>query len=80
MSQQPLIITEVQQERLSEYVVMPESCDQNFQLWWTSLELTAEVQVRFPHEKHSNACKTSNSAKSEIMNDFFFICGYQLTA
>ena len=34
------------------------------------LDPTTEVQVRFPHEKHGNAGKISNSAESSIMEDF----------
>ena len=72
-SQQLLVImsnSQVEDEQLGKYVVMPNSCDQTFKSWWMTLDLTTEVQVRFPHEKHGNAGKISNSVKSTIMEDF----------
>ncbi len=41
---------------------MPTPCDMSFKSWWMEVDATAEVQVRFPHERHGNAGKTSNSA------------------
>ena len=58
----------VEEQRLGKYVVMP--CDVNFTQWWRSLGSSELVVVRYPHEKHGNACRVSNSAKPSIMNDF----------
>ena len=60
----------VEEERLGEYVVMPAGCDQSFKTWWRSLEKTVLVKVRYPHERHGNAGKMSNSAKTSVRNDF----------
>lgn len=59
----------VEEQRLGKYVVMPVGCDVNFTQWWRSLG-SSELVVRYPHEKHSNACRVSNSTKPSIMNDF----------
>ena len=59
-SQQPLIAmtkSQVQNERVSDYLVMPADCDQSFRSWW--IKLDANVQIRYPHERHSNAEKIS---------------------
>ena len=72
-SQQLLVImskSQLEDERLGKYVVMPNSCDQTFKSWWMMLDPTTEVQVCFPHEKHGHAGKISNSAESSIMEDF----------
>ena len=60
---------EVEEERVSEYVVMPASLDIAFREWWSSLEPTDMVVVRYPHSRHGNAGRTSNSSKgSDFLN------------
>ena len=49
---------------------MPVGCDVNFTQWWRSLGSSELVVVHYPHEKHGNACRVSNSTKPSIMNDF----------
>ena len=60
---------EVATKRLVEFVVMPEGQD-NFKLWWSSLDDTHIVQVRFPHTGHGLARKPSNSSKKSVQDDF----------
>ena len=60
----------VEEQRLGKYVVMPVGCDVNFTQWWRSLG-SSELVIHYPHEKHSNACRVSNSAKPSIMNISF---------
>ena len=61
---------EIEKQRLSAYVVMPEMVDTAFNNWWRSLEPSATIQVRFPYEHHGNAGKTSNSAKTTLREEF----------
>lgn len=61
---------EVEKERLTNYVVMPRGCETSFMVWWRSLESSAKLAVRYPHERHGGAGKTSNSAKSSVLADF----------
>lgn len=56
---------EVEEERLSEYVVMPHDCDLSFLRWWKTLTSADVVNVRYPHSRHGNAGKPSNSAKTD---------------
>ena len=62
--------TEVEQQNLGAYVLMPQGCDQSFMKWWRSLPPTTNVTVRYPHERHGNCGRVSNSAKTSVMNDF----------
>ena len=65
--------TEVEEQRLDQYVVMPTECDQSFPVWWRSLESTTVVSVKYPHKRHGLAGKMSNLAKVDVMKDFFFL-------
>ena len=71
--------SEVEQERLSDYVVMPQDCEINFLVWWRSLNDDDKVTVRYPHERHGNAGKPSHAAKTSVMEDFlqFVDCNSQ---
>ena len=60
----------IEEQRLGQYVVMPSGCTTNFTQWWRSLDSSESVVVRYPYEKHGNACRVSNSAKPSVMNDF----------
>ena len=69
-SQEPLhdmTKAEVEEKRVSEYVVLPASLDI---AWWRSLDSSHTVMVRYPHVRHGNAGRKSNSSKSSVMEDF----------
>ncbi len=72
-SQQPLsqmTKTDVEEKRLAEYVVMPDGTETSFKTWWKTITPSQLVSVRLPHSRHGNAGKTSNSAKTTVMQDF----------
>lgn len=54
---------------LEKFVVLP-SDDINFKSWWRDLDDDEDVEVCYPHEKHGLQGKTSNRAKTNVMNDF----------
>ena len=56
--------------RVSDYVVMPASREICFKAWWLSLQPSDQVTVRYPHARHGNAGKRSNSSKGSVMEDF----------
>jgi len=60
----------VEKRKLGAYVVMPQGCDVSFLRWWRSLSDEAAVVVRYPHERHGNAGKVSNAARTSDMEDF----------
>ena len=62
---------EVEQRRLGEYVVMPEEINEAFLKWWRSIDPLTKVKVRVPPTRHGLAGKTLNSAKTEVLDDFF---------
>ena len=49
---------------------MPENELSFFKIWWRSVSPTSVVSVRFPHSRHGNSGKTSNSAKTKVLDDF----------
>lgn len=57
-------------KRVSEYVIMPDSITTSFSKWWSSLLPEQVVHVRYPHERHGNAGKPSNSAKKTVREEF----------
>ena len=61
---------DVEKERVSQYVVMPSDKEMSFKEWWMSLDASDEVMVRYPHGRHGNAGRTSNSSKTSLMEDF----------
>ena len=61
---------EVEEESVSEYVVMPASLEIAFKEWWVSLEPSHTVMVRYPHAHRGIAGRMSNSCKSSVMQDF----------
>ena len=72
-SQEPLrdmTKSAVEAEHLSDYVVMPESCEMAFKEWWGSLQASNVVSVRYPHARHGNAGRASNSCKTSVMEDY----------
>ena len=73
LSQCPLVEmtkTQVEEQRLGDYIIMPDGVESAFKVWWRSLSGSTTVSVRFPHAKHGNAGKASNSAKKTVMDDF----------
>ena len=58
------------EKHVSEYVILPNTVTTSFSKWWTSVDPETVVQVRFPHERHRNAGKASNSAKTTIRGEF----------
>ena len=53
----------VEDGKIGHYVVMTPGCDIAFGQWWSSLDQSALVVVRYPHERHGLAGRTSNQAK-----------------
>ena len=54
-SQKPIIRMtkeEVEDQRLGEYVIMPDSLDTSFKNWWRAVTPSTTVEVRYPHERH----------------------------
>ena len=49
--------SDVKEQLLGKYVVMPATCNQSFMVWWRSLASEAVVEVRYPHERHGLAGK-----------------------
>ena len=64
--------SEVEEQRLGEYVIMPSDAESSFKVWWRSTDLSATVDVRYPINKHENALKPSNSAKLIVMEEFLY--------
>lgn len=61
---------EVGEKRSSEYIIMPTDVEYSFKRWWRGLGPSVSVEVRYPHGRHGNAGKKSNSAKTSVMEDF----------
>lgn len=61
---------EVSEQKLSQYVIMPEGCDVSFMQWWKSLGNDQTIHVRYPHHHHGLAGKLSNSSKPSAKADF----------
>lgn len=76
------VITESKREvaslKLEKFVVLP-SDDTNFKRWWRYLDDNEDVEVNYPHEKHGLQGKTSNRAKTNVMNDFLTFVDHNST-
>ena len=57
--------SEVEDERLGEWVIMPSGCEMSFMAWWKRLP-----NVRYPHSSHGNSGKVSHAAKKDAKSDF----------
>lgn len=55
---------------MSEHIIMPGAVRISFSKWWQSIDAETVVKVRFPHKRHGNTGKTSNSVKASIRDDF----------
>ena len=62
--------SEVEEKRLGDCVVMPIGLETSFKTWWRSQDASTIVQVRYPHDRHGNAGKVSNAAKSSLREEF----------
>ena len=62
--------SDVEKERVSEYVMMPADKEMVFKEWWMKLDASDFASVRYPHARHGNAGRTSNSSKTSVMEDF----------
>lgn len=61
--------SEVCQQKLQQYVVLPLDAT-SFVEWWKALPEDKDVDVKFPHEQHGLSRKTSNRAKTGVLEDF----------
>ncbi len=61
---------EAEEKRLSQYIIMPTDIETSFTRWWRGLDPSVTVSVWYPHGRHGNAGKKSNSAKTGVMEDF----------
>ena len=48
---------DVEKEKLTAFVLMPEGIEESFKTWWGKIEANHEVDVRYPHDKHGLQCK-----------------------
>lgn len=62
--------SEIEKKGLGAFVLMPLHLDESFNKWWRSEDQSSVMQVRMPHERHGNAGKASNSAKTTVHQDF----------
>ena len=73
-NQQPIVTMtkkKVTEEKLESHVLHPLDIEMTpFTQWWKPLSDEAEVEVRYPHERHGLAGKQSNHAKPSVMKDF----------
>ena len=49
---------------------MPADKKMAFKEWWMKLDASDFLSVRYPHARHGNAGRTSNSSKTSVMEDF----------
>ena len=55
--------SDVNNQKLSAFVLMPDTILMFFNTWWDSLPDDHVVDVRYPHERHGLEGKASNNAK-----------------
>ena len=67
--------SDVEQQTLSQYIVMPKDLELSFKTWWKSLSDASDVQVRYPYEHHGNALRESNSSMRTVRDDFLIFVG-----
>ena len=59
--------SEIERQRLEQYVIVPDGVTAPFKAWWKGLENEDIVTVRYPHERHGLAGKISYHAKTSIL-------------
>ena len=59
-----MLKSEVEERPLGDFGVMPQGVEASFKTWWRGLLPASKVEVRYPHERHGNAGRVSNSAKA----------------
>ena len=72
-SQQPIVEmakSDIEKQGLGAFILMPPHLDISFNKWWRSEDPSTMIQVRVPHERHRNAGKVSNSAKTTVHQNF----------
>lgn len=62
--------SEVEEQRLGQFVIMPAELELSFKKWWSTVEPSDTLDVRYPHQKHGNALKKSHSAKTDKFLEF----------
>ncbi len=65
----PMSKSEVCQQKLEQHVVLP-SDTTSFADWWKALDDDEDVDVKFPHEQHGLVGRTSNRAKTDVLEAF----------
>ena len=60
----------VVEEKVSSFVLVPDSVEVAFKKWWYPLPDDHIMKVRYPHEKHGLTGKVSNSAKTATKQMF----------
>ena len=71
--QQPLtemLKKEVNDQKLSPFVLMPDGLDTAFNKWWSSIPDDHTVTVRYPHARHGLSGHSSNHAKRQAKQAF----------
>ena len=53
---------EVEEQYLSAYVVMPAALEVAFKEWWQAIKSSDIITIRYPHARHGNAGRKSNSS------------------
>lgn len=58
---------EVEDNKLKEYIVMPELVHVSLRQWWATLRQGDAVTVRYPHGRHGLSGKKSNRQDSQLI-------------
>ena len=62
---QELIKSPVEQAKLTNYTLPPQSTDTSFRDWWDGIDEEATVQVKYPYNEHGLSRKKSNHSKKQ---------------
>ena len=65
-----MVKSEVETKGLKSFVVMPDGLTTPLNVWWQTLPLDHEIDVRFPYERHGLSGHISNNAKMQAKVDF----------
>ena len=65
-----MVKSEVETKGLKSFVVMPDGLTTPLNVWWQTLPLDHEIDVRFPYERHGLSGHISNNAKMQAKADF----------